>query len=46
MPVRRFLKTRKQKRQLARLLVALDQAAGGPLPLTRRRYVTLSNGGG
>jgi hypothetical protein len=44
--MRRFLQTRRQKRQLARLLVALDQAANGPQPLVRRRHVTLSNGGG
>jgi hypothetical protein len=44
--MRRFLQTRRQKRQLARLLVALDQAASGPQPLVRRRQATLSNGGG
>jgi hypothetical protein len=44
--MRRFLKTRRQRRELARLLVALDRAASGARPLSRRRYVTLSNGGG
>jgi hypothetical protein len=44
--MRRFLKTRRRKRQLARLLLVLGDAANAPQPFVRRRYVTLSNGGG